>query len=290
MKNIEATKVRIARTRAAAASPLRRALYVATIFGAATILTADIGTTHLTAGPPHSSEKAIPVIHQGGLPPPAVLKSEWPTPGLPGGTNDTVARPRRLSPAPPGDFDIAPLPDYGFQLAPPHTIGPVGRGIIHRPGIDGPDPMIAVGRNFMIASQAGSLVFLDKNGIDLPVKNHIGPRPSVDDIFADFITPGSSTDLNEFAGFPKDCDSPDYPLTKTKNGYCISDFYDLRAYFDAGENRFLLLAHVRNQLFTDIWADENHKNEEYAELGICGEYRAIPHRRRDLPRSRFITL
>jgi hypothetical protein len=83
----------------------------------------EIRTTHLTAGSPHPSEKAIPVIRQRGLPPPAVLKSEWPTPralvstgprhGLPGGTNDTVARrPFRLSPAPPGDLEIAPLPDY----------------------------------------------------------------------------------------------------------------------------------------------------------------------------------
>lgn len=207
---------------------------------------------------------------------PVVLKSEWPKPvprqrRSPGGASDLTVRATPTSDAPlvpSGDIDEAPLtartPRHALTLGPALPAGVT----VYTPPIAGRDPMIAVGHQFMIASQNGSLVFLDKNGVSLPAEHGVSATPSVSAIFGDFVDRDSPTDLNKWSGFTMPCDSTDYPQTRTGKRYCIAEFYDLRAYHDSGADRFILLAQVRNALWTDIWAGRKTYQKEYRACGV----------------------
>ena len=202
-----------------------------------------------------------------------VLKSSW-GPGMQRRSPPTGNVLQWSAPSPPvqePDPDAVMIqrapPNRGVLQTPRATPAPPFQ--VMRPPVTGVDPMVAVGRNFMVAAQHGSLVFLDRSGAPLAEKGGVGPAPSVDAIFGDFITRGGPLDLNEVTGFPAACDSPTYPVT-SGNRYCINEFYDLRVWFDPGGDRFVLLAHIRNPLWTDIWDDQKAFTDS---VGACGVYR-----------------
>jgi hypothetical protein len=177
---------------------------------------------------------------------------------MPLGPLGDVDEPPRAVRAPRQPLPLSPLPPSGVT--------------VFTPDVSGVDPMIAVGRQFMIVSQHAGFVFLDRNGVPLATRNGVDAKHGLSDIFGDFIERGSATDLNRWVGFETPCDSTTYPQTRTGKRYCIGEFYDLRTYYDAGADRFILLAHARNALWTDIWAD----NKRYqTELGTCGLYEPL---------------
>lgn len=220
---------------------------------------------------------------------PVLLKSEW-------GPN-TLRRRVALNPSaaaamaaeapdhhPFERADDGPLvvrkPPAGFVLRQPSGSVPRTFTDLTLP-ISGPDPMVAVGRNFIVASQAHSVAFLDRSGAQLPPKNGIGAIHSHADIFGDFADASHGPlDLNRYAGFPKRCNDRSYPQTPTGQRYCVVRFYDLRAYFDAGADRFILVAHARNLLWNDVW---NSTGQFTNMVGTCGVYTVSPGKNAPFP-------
>lgn len=204
---------------------------------------------------------------------PALLLKGWWGPGLrrppaPGGPTLQESAPPPIQEVDPQEPIVRRAPPTRGALRP----GPLTRASfqVMRPPVAGVDPMVAVGRNFVVAAQHRSLAFLDRSGIPLPEKNGIGPSPSVYSIFGEFLERGGPLDLNEVTGFPDACDSPAFPVT-SGNRYCINELYDLRVWFDPGGDRFVLLAHVRNPLWTDLWDDQKAYT---GSVGTCGVYGA----------------
>lgn len=149
------------------------------------------------------------------------------------------------------------------------------------PAIRGVDPMVASGRNFLIVAQQGEMMFLDKEGNQLASRNGIPGHVGVDDVFGAFTDPGGTYDINKYAGFPQPCDSPMYPDTRGRK-FCISEFYDLRVHFDAGADRFVLLAAMRNPVWTEIWqSGSTVYSDKYGACGVyappAGEAKALPN-------------
>src|SRR6266542_4300421 len=122
------------------------------------------------------------------------------------------------------------------------------------PKIEGIDPHIAVGHNFLMISQEGSLAFFDKTG------NRLGPVVNLDDFFSTFTTAalpdGSRNEHNiqRHLGFPPKgalhrfipgaeylCD-PDAAVFAPP---CLRDFTDTRVHYDASHKRFVVAAFAR---------------------------------------------
>jgi len=119
------------------------------------------------------------------------------------------------------------------------------------------DPMIAVGNQFLIISDTGRLAFFDKQGNALPSKNGVPSSMSTATFFGGFVAktnPGGSfndRNINLYLGFPKPCDSPDYPQTATGKRFCIAQFYDTRVHFDPASRRFFVMSNSRHYLKLD---------------------------------------
>lgn len=132
------------------------------------------------------------------------------------------------------------------------------------------DPMIAVGNQYLITSDTGSIAFYDKHGNLLPSENGMPTKMSADTFFGGFLAKtnldGSfnESNINNYLGFPKPCDSPEYPQTISGKRFCIDSFYDTRIFFDATAKRFFVISNSRHPL----WAAAKYE-EEY---GTCGVY------------------
>ena len=140
--------------------------------------------------------------------------------------------------------------------------------------LGGKDPMVAAGRNFVVVSTAEELSFRDKEGAPLATKNGIFSTIATQKIFAEFLDRDSPNDINKHTNFIPACDSPVYPNT-TLNKFCVGRVLDTRVYFDAGGNRFIILAEAKNAIRTDWWRPEEYPDkfsgsEDGAEW--CGEY------------------
>lgn len=140
--------------------------------------------------------------------------------------------------------------------------------------LSGKDPMVAAGRNFVIASTSGMLSFLDKEGTPLDSINGIASIISINTLFGEFLDPDSPNDINKHTGFIVPCDSPQYPDT-TINKFCVGTVLDSRVYFDPAGNRFIILAEAKNAIRTDLWRpDGQAKKFSGSKDGFewCGVY------------------
>jgi hypothetical protein len=133
------------------------------------------------------------------------------------------------------------------------------------------DVMVAAGSHFMIASDTSSLLFTDKNGEQLPQSPGGVPTSiSSNDFFAGFVADTEADgsfnwgNINKHVGFSKNCTS--YPATQL-NHFCIGEFYDTRAYFDRGSQRFFVISAARNY----IWSNFSDQFKQ-ANGGNCGFY------------------
>lgn len=144
------------------------------------------------------------------------------------------------------------------------------------------DPMLAVGHQYIVASQYEQIEFMGRLGASLPEKNGVGPVIDANDLFAAFLWDMSgqtATDINLHTGFPKSCNDSDYPQTSLNARMCIVEAYDVRAFHNAASGRFIIIANLRNKVNADLWyvspgrfasdyaAATGDENED-----ICGVY------------------
>jgi hypothetical protein len=116
--------------------------------------------------------------------------------------------------------------------------------------MSGLDAMVAVGQNFVIASDAGQISMYKKsNGQNIFNTN-------ADDFFSIFLSPtiGGNANPNYItfpdvpANIPWYCNRDDYnPNTTTGKGL-IQDAYDVRIMYEKSHRRFVVLAALRNQV------------------------------------------
>ncbi|MAA58607.1 MAG: hypothetical protein ABF318_00590 [Ketobacter sp.] len=134
------------------------------------------------------------------------------------------------------------------------------------------DPMVAVGLNFIVTTNTGSISILDKNAKPVPGKNGVYAVFSASTLFGEFIDRDSPLDLNKHTGFRKPCDFPEYPET-SGNKFCIDEFYDTRVFFDQGAKRFIILSQARNRIWSDTWRPNGATKFSGVENGVryCGE-------------------
>lgn len=132
--------------------------------------------------------------------------------------------------------------------------------------------MIAVGNQYLITSDTGSLAFYDKQGNVLPVTNGMPTTMSANTFFYGFLAETNAdgsfneSNINHHLGFPKPCDSPEYPQTVTGKRFCIDSFYDTRVFFDATSKRFFVISNSRHPL----WTAAKYKDDP--KYGTCGVY------------------
>lgn len=184
------------------------------------------------------------------------------------------SRPRRPPAKPPGkspqgqDGSGAPTPPSSLSF---------------NPGVEGVDPMIAVGNQYVIITQDHKIAFFDKQGQPLTGKGGFDTSMSATDFFAGFWTPknGDGTvnqnNINLHLGFPKNpptkCDATaDPPATP-----CINEFYDTRVLFDPASRRFFILSAARHP----IWFNDPNTNPpviDRSTLKVKGKYDALVRR------------
>lgn len=167
-------------------------------------------------------------------------------------------RPQTVSPPPADAFD--PVKDTKIEL--------------------GNDPQIAVGENFIIATEAHTIVFYDKKtGKPLPMppqpltlgQSYNKPEAGIrmEEFFAPFFAPF----LNDSSGKPdrsrpnpqdinRHLEKPDLscgvcdlasllvcdPNNPTSKG-CVNEAYDTRALYDPIHRRFWIVSHLRNPIY-----------------------------------------
>jgi hypothetical protein len=130
------------------------------------------------------------------------------------------------------------------------------------------DPMIAVGNQYLITSDTSNIAFYDKQGNLLPEKNAMPTKMGTSKFFEGFVAETNAdgsfneSNINLYLGFPKPCDSPDYPQTTSGKRFCIASFYDTRVFFDSTSNRFFIISNSRHPL----WEDPTQK------FGECSYY------------------
>lgn len=163
--------------------------------------------------------------------------------------------------------DPATPPPDGYQ-APSGANG--GRALKYGPfasGLHGVDPMIAVGKNFMIVTQDHAIEFRDSTGNPLMFKDAMG-HPTMKpismpakDFFGSFLDPGNTHCINkhlnlesfiaaahasgfdpELAGWQTDINAKPFSY-KT---LLVNEFYDTRVLFDRKSKRFFILSAARN--------------------------------------------
>ncbi|MBA55188.1 MAG: hypothetical protein CMK89_12105 [Pseudomonadales bacterium] len=126
--------------------------------------------------------------------------------------------------------------------------------------LNGKDPMVAAGRNFVVVSTSQEVSFRDKEGAPLATKNGVFSTIATQTMFAEFLDRESANDINKHTGFILPCDSPVYPNT-TLNKFCVGRVLDTRVYFDALGNRFIILAEAKNVIRTDLWRPEEYPDK-----------------------------
>lgn len=152
------------------------------------------------------------------------------------------------------------------------------------------DLIAAAGHDAVGIAFDASVYFYDKAGNPLSGGGLTasGKLP-LDQMFAEFVRPSpvvpgqeAPNDVNQYVGFPAACDGPEYPTT-LGNGYCVSSApYDTRVHFDPVGGRFVILANLRNRLWTNYFGnkydDPDLSDEELYELDYdeeidgCGAY------------------
>ncbi len=162
----------------------------------------------------------------------------------------------------------------------PSNTAPVHVGTADRfePGVEGEDPHIAVGNNYIVISNNLEIGFFDKNG------NRFGNSISTNEFFATFLlgklADGSPNEhsIQRHTGFPPKGASDQFPpgssvhcdpdsITPTNLGMapppCLGQFNDARVYFDQKSKRFFVVTSVRPPKC--VWALTNFA------YGGCGK-------------------
>jgi hypothetical protein len=131
-------------------------------------------------------------------------------------------------------------------------------GFTFEPSLTGPDPQIAVGKHFAIASQGWTLEFLDKQGNQLSKLS--GGVPTLLDtrvFFHSFLEPkladgsDNTNDINRYLVTPVPCDvehwnpDPEPGVGDPNVGGCVTNFYDTRVAYDQLHNRFIIESSAR---------------------------------------------
>jgi hypothetical protein len=118
------------------------------------------------------------------------------------------------------------------------------------------DNVVATGHNYVAVAFDSSVSFYDRSGNPLLGDNLNGNALPLNDMFGPFMRKSVSdaqnaTDVNHYLGFPKSCDT--YPVTRAFH-FCVSDVpYDTRVEYDAIGRRFVILAQIRNPLWTSLF-------------------------------------
>ena len=110
------------------------------------------------------------------------------------------------------------------------------------------DLMVAVGHEYLIASDDHNLAFINKKThatiLKLPARGFFSA-------FLSPVLPGGAfnwDNVNQHLGFSAPCNSTYYPAT-TGNKFCIDEFYDVRVIFDPQSRRFFVISNSRNALW-----------------------------------------
>jgi hypothetical protein len=147
---------------------------------------------------------------------------------------------------------VAPIPGLAPAAKPPAP------GFTFQPPLSGPDPQIAVGEHFAIATEGWSLEFLDKEGHQLPslpggVPTLLNTRSFFHSFLESKLADGSdnTNDINRYLITPVPCDvehwnpDPEPQVGNPNVGGCVSNFYDARVAYDQLHNRFIIESSVR---------------------------------------------
>jgi hypothetical protein len=136
------------------------------------------------------------------------------------------------------------------------------------PAIEGVDPMIAVGFNYIIVTQEGTIAFFNKLGDQLKDKDGNWVNLTTREFFAGFLAgrrpDGSRNEhcINRHTGFPPHGQLADYPpsvncdpdAADTKGRPLppgVREFYDTRVHFDPESRRFFIFAPARTTKLLD---------------------------------------
>ncbi len=168
-----------------------------------------------------------------------------------------------------------------FELASVPTASPKP-ALVFEPVIQGVDPMIAVGRDYVLVSEHGSLEFIAKNGdqagSQVPSKAGEPTCMSTSAFFAGFTRPrnadGSTnrSNINLYQRYPANI-GPDLQcdITNARTpAPCINEFYDERIAYDPYRQRFFIQAAARGGVFLDEakTADENARARRYYAVAV----------------------
>lgn len=128
------------------------------------------------------------------------------------------------------------------------------------PDVEGVDPMVAVGEEFLVVTQDHRIAFFAKSGELLEEKGGFPVRMSATAFFSAFVAPenpdgtANLDNINRYLNFPQgapiQCDvsdpTPDFP--------CVEEFYDTRSMYDPFHERFVILSAARHHL----WPSQEH--------------------------------
>ncbi len=123
------------------------------------------------------------------------------------------------------------------------------------PGVEGVDPMIAVGHRFVIVTQDHKIAYFDRMGKALPSKSgektNLTPTEFFEYFLKAFNADGSENKncINRHLQFPPNavsfCDLTKYPPELP----CVDEFYDTRCIYDPRTRRFFICCAARNQIW-----------------------------------------
>jgi hypothetical protein len=168
-----------------------------------------------------------------------------------------------------------------FELAAAPTGSPAP-ALMFEPAIQGVDPMIAAGRDYVLVSEHGSLEFIFKNGdqagTQVPSKAGEPTCLSTSAFFAGFTRPrnvdGSTnrSNINLYQRHPANT-GPDLQcdITNARTpAPCINEFYDERVGYDPYRQRFFIQAAARGGVFLDETKspDENARARRYYAVAV----------------------
>lgn len=153
-----------------------------------------------------------------------------------------------------GAFDLTDAAQGAASPAP---------SLVFEPGIEGVDPMIAVGKQFMLVSQQGSVGFFDKSGNLLPTKWGAPTWVSTSQLFSPFWQPMlngvvNRNNINLHLRLPLStnpemkCDATAASPAKP----CVKEMYDTRVAYDRTNDRFVIVAAVRHSIWMGDMASD----------------------------------
>ncbi len=135
----------------------------------------------------------------------------------------------------------------------------------------GYDAMVAVGQKYMIASDHHLLVFMDKQGNQLPTKNSLPTQMRSGDFFSGFLNETNADgsvnyrNINLHLHFPNDTTCKNATTKFGAFNFCIYDFYDTRALYDPVINRFVIVGQARHEVLPSYYTDSNGEK-------VAGDY------------------